>query len=110
MLPLACALLLAAAQAAGEEPTQAAKPAEAWSIQFATMRSSAGAERALAELRERHLELVDPLALAVDPPASEQKKSIFRVLSRPLPDRALAQTVCNRLRAQHLDCVVVAAP
>lgn len=70
-------------------------------VQLAAFRSEAQAETAVATFGERHAELFDGIELE-----SDRAGSYYRVRTGPM-ERAAAGELCERLKSQRQDCLVV---
>lgn len=83
------------------------KANNAWRIQLISLQSLTQAEAAWAELQHTNQNLLANLSLHVQK-AELPKGTFYRVQAGPLPDRAATVELCDSLKSQNQDCLVVA--
>jgi hypothetical protein len=100
-----------AVQAATPPPAVEKSPqvaaAAAWRIQLISLRSLTDAEAVWARLQKANGDLLGGLELQVQT-AKLSKGTFYRVQAGPLPNRAVAASLCGTLRSRKQDCLVVA--
>ena len=80
--------------------------ARAFAVQIASLKSEAAARARWSDLNRRHPDLLRGLSLSVDRVASE-KEARYRLRAGPLPDRAAAKRLCDRLTEREIGCLIV---
>ena len=78
----------------------------AFAVQIASLKSEAAARARWGDLNRRHPDLLRGLSLSVDRVASE-KGARYRLRAGPLPDRAAAKRLCDRLTEREIGCLIV---
>ena len=80
--------------------------AGAFAAQIASLRSEAAVRARWSDLKRRHPDLLRGLSLSVDRVALE-KGAQYRLRAGPLPDRAAAKRLCDRLNEREIGCLIV---
>ena len=93
-------------------PSVAASPAPAaagpaWRVQLASLTSEAAASKAWQQMQQANAALLGGLELKLQS-VTLAKGTYYRVQAGPLADRAAASSLCDSLKAQKQDCLVVA--
>lgn len=78
----------------------------AFAVQIASLRSEAAARARWNDLKRRYPDLLRGLSLSVDRAGSE-KGAQYRLRAGPLPDRAAAKRLCDRLNEREVGCLIV---
>ena len=98
----------AAAEPAAPAPAPAPQIAAGdFLIQLASLTSQDAAQRAWSTLQQKHASLLGDMALNIQEANIEGKGTYYRVQAGPLPNRATADDMCARLKAEQQDCIVV---
>lgn len=99
---------------AAQQPTKTASIASlaqsggAWRVQLGSVRSSEKAQHEWARLQKQHPDLLGGLTLSVQRADLGAGKGVFyRIRGGALPDRVAANSLCARLKAAHVSCLVV---
>lgn len=88
----------------------APKPAATgrWKIQLSSLRSEAAARKTWASAQSKNRDLLGKLSLSVQRvDLTGGKGTYYRVQAGPLASRAAAGSLCTRLKARKLSCIVV---
>lgn len=80
--------------------------AGAFAVQIASLGSEAAARARWSDLKRRFPDLLGGLSLSVDRTASENGAQ-YRLRVGPLPDRAAAKRLCDRLNEREIGCLIV---
>jgi cell division septation protein DedD len=101
----------AAAVKAAEPPTQTAAltPGTGYLVQLAALRSMSAAEGEWSRLKRRHEDILGQFEPVLQPVDLGSKGKFVRVQVGPFANAQEADAVCQALRAQKQDCVVVSA-
>ncbi|MSO93258.1 MAG: tetratricopeptide repeat protein [Rhodospirillales bacterium] len=91
------------APAAGKEAQPKAKGPQA-AVHIASFRSQKEAERGWAQLKRAHKELLGNLDSEISKIELGSKGTFYRLKAGPLPDKAMAADVCNKLKARRQFC------
>lgn len=87
--------------------TTSAIPSGAYRLQIATVRSRKDAEAVAARVRKEHVGAIGNRVLEVDETVFGGMGTFYRVRLGPYADVGEPQTLCNQLRPQGYDCLVV---
>jgi cell division septation protein DedD len=89
-------------------PPRALARGQVWRIQLAAVRSAEIAESLVERFRDRYMDLVGDLDLAVERVDLGPGKGVFyRIQGGAFPDRVSAAEVCDALSQRQVECVVV---
>ena len=80
--------------------------AGAFAVQIASLRSEAAVRARWSDLKRRHPDLLRGLSLSVERAALENGAQ-YRLRAGPLPDRAAAGRLCDRLNEREIGCLIV---
>lgn len=78
-----------------------------WRVQVGAVRSQDAAEKEWARLVGRHNDLLGDLKLQVQEVDVKGKGTFFRIRGGPMADRAAADGLCDKLKAQKIPCIPV---
>lgn len=100
-----------APQPSAPPQTAAAVPAGgiagSWRVQISALRSREAAEAEWNRQKGRHPDLLGNLSLQVQEVDITGKGTFYRVRGGPLADKASADALCEKLKAQKLNCIPV---
>ncbi len=84
-----------------------AQAAPGYRVQLASMGSSTLAQRHWELLRAKNAELLGDMTLTVEEANLGALGIFYRIQIGPFPNQATAEDMCQLLKAQRLDCLVV---